>query len=363
MRRRTNTVVSGGVVERIVAGGRDNGAVTLRGGDFRRNGVPIPELQQVGSSLLLPSPFASGDTYSGTLADGTPFHFFEPIDGAILPSAIITFERVEVQPNQPGVFMASSGEVPRGYRAGQSLIVDEDLGYFQVAAGPGSQIDIIDGGSLSRFEADGAMINISGGIESNISFQRFVTFNSEIRMSDGFIRAPEFYSDSSVSISGGEIGFAATISHGSEAKVSGGLIPTLNVFNSGSAEISGGEISQITVDTGGNAVVRGGEISRIGAGEDASVHLIGRDFFIDGSPISDLNFSNVVEITEREVTLSGTLADGSPFSFFLNPFRARVNERFDFSATLTVALIPEPSSSLLLGVAIVSHYVARRRKW
>ena len=52
-------------------------------------------------------------------------------------------------------------------------------------------------------------------------------------------------------------------------------------------------------------------------------------------------------IDDRDVTLSGLLADGSPFSFDLNPRRSTeiLGDFFDTRATLTVTL----ASAVLLG--------------
>ena len=50
----------------------------------------------------------------------------------------------------------------------------------------------------------------------------------------------------------------------------------------------------------------------------SNVNLLGSDFALNGTPIEGLVVGEAFPVTDRDVTLSGLLADGSPFSFDLN---------------------------------------------
>ena len=95
-----------------------------------------------------------------------------------------------------------------------------------------------------------------------------------------------------------------------------------------------------------NSVVNisGGTVGRdFRADSESVVNIIGSQFSIDDTPISNLQPEQTVTIYDRDGTLSGVLADGTPFSFDLNPF---IDGYFRPDATLTVTLV-EPT--LLLG--------------
>lgn len=350
---------SGGIVNRVNT--RDNGSFTLQGGEFRRNGLPISGLGSVGDSGQIQLPLASGEILSGTLADGTPFYFSEPLNGLELSRGTINLETVAIPASVPNVFRASDGVIPQGFRAGQTLIVDEDLGFSQVAAGPGSRVEFVAGGSLTRFKANGASVEVSGGMPQNTQRERFELVDTDVQMTDGVLSRPTFNFGSELNMLGGEIS-SASINYGSKAVIDDGTIGNLDVFNGSSAMVNDGMITQLTVDSAGSVRIRGGEIQNLGAGEEASVRLIGTEFSVNGGSIRGLRQGRLFEFADRSVTLSGVLADGSPFSYFLDPQRGRVTERFDFDATLEILLVPEPGSTTLVGLALVCTSVAGRRR-
>lgn len=357
--RDANAILRGGVVETII-NGNVNGMVTFQGGEFRRNGVLIPELQSTGSSVNIQGPLAPGESLSGTLADGTPFYISEFVDGVNFERGTITLETVEIAPLQPGVFRPSGGPIPRGYRAGQTLVVDEDLPEFRAAAGPGSTIEVVAGGSLPYLEANGATLSYLGGIHSSVPGSRIVAYDSQIKVMDGFFPGGQLLAGSNLEVRGGVSGLI-TLGGRSEATVSGGSIFVLDVLDGSSAEVSGGEFSRLTTGRGGQLVVQGGQIDLLTADVNARIQLVGREFFIDDEPIAGLADLGTARISQRNVTLSGTLADGSEFSFHLDPSRARLSERFDLAARLTVTLIPEPATLTLVGLSAFCHSIVCRR--
>lgn len=73
---------------------------------------------------------------------------------------------------------------------------------------------------------------------------------------------------------------------------------------------------------------------------DSRINLVGSSFLLNGVPISGLQIGVASTITQRNRTLSGTLADGSPFSFDLNTAAPGTtgNDYFSPDAFLTVTL-------------------------
>jgi len=69
------------------------------------------------------------------------------------------------------------------------------------------------------------------------------------------------------------------------------------------------------------------------------VNLSGTEFYIDGAPLDDLVFNAPFTLMDRDVTLSGLLADGSSFLFDLNSNFVVNEDFFSPDATLTLTLV------------------------
>ena len=146
-----------------------------------------------------------------------------------------------------------------------------------------------------------SLVNISGGIVGDF-----------------------FEADSSiVNIAGGTVGDCFSAELYSVVNISGGAIGLFfRVRDLGLVNISGGTFGA------GFTAASGGE-----------VNLQGSEFSIDGTPLDNLQFGQPVMITDRDVTLSGVLADGEPFSFDLNTSFITDGDFFSPEATLTVELV------------------------
>jgi hypothetical protein len=339
---------------------------TIVGNDFLVNGVPIEGLDSIGSIVAIDRP--SGSVLSGTLVDGTPFALRErfPSGGFILQTSIVpTIASMAID-------MPADTLPVNGVREGQILTVAEN-GYLRpnFTAAFGSHVKIMGGVVDEHFEAVGSHVSINGGQVGN----RFTgLYGSEIDMSGGIMgENVDIRFGSRMRITGGTIGRYFRVYEGT-ADIKGGTIGTdggihqagiVNMFggtigarfeagnqtrfnlHGGSVgsdfRMVGGAIAHVTDGTigsninlatgqiilsggslGPNIVVNGsllmsggsvdGTLKQVGGG----VYLFGTEFFLNGSDISNSMDADVpLRITQRNVTLSGTLADGSPFSFDL----------------------------------------------
>ena len=203
---------------------------------------------------------------------------------------------------------------------GDSTFEDEIFGSIGNENGGGSpttQLNVADGGTVaSSFQANsGSEVNITGGI-----------------VSIGFSAT----SGSEVNISGGNVDMLFSAFPGSEVNISGGTVGSRFEARSGSqVNLSGG-----TVGDGFQAF------------SGSEVNLFGTEFFLDGMLLDELIVGEAFTITDRDVTLSGLLADGSAFSFDLNLSSVFGEDYFDTGSTLTVTQVPEPSTAAGLITAL-----------
>lgn len=216
----------------------------------------------------------------------------------------------------------------------------------------------------TMFTSDNAVANISGGFVEEIT----AVGASMINMTDGSVgdgtRGVNLRDDSVLNLSGGTVarvstaggsgegpfvsitggnvvGSVAVRDPGTAAHVSGGSVETISATNGGRFTILGGTVSEFaTSATGSTANIAGGTIGALRALTASTLNLFGREFLLDGVPVEGLVFGVPTEITDRDVTLSGLLADGTAFSFELHSENMAPVE-FDWihpDALLTVTL-------------------------
>ena len=110
--------------------------------------------------------------------------------------------------------------------------------------------------------------------------------------------------------------------------------------------------------------ISGGEV---GSGFDAfngsTVNILGSVFLLDGLELDFLELGQAFTILDRDVTLSGLLANGESFSFDLNSsFSVGSQDFFAPDATLTLTLaVPEPSSTAFIAIVLAMGFARRRR--
>jgi hypothetical protein len=192
-------------------------------------------------------------------------------------------------------------------------------------------------------EAIGATVNVSGGNPGSIH----AFTESQINIAGGSVSRLRAYRGSHVNVTGGTV-CCIEAKDGSTINISDGTILGNNanrpIFaESGSnVNIAGG-----TVD-GGNIFVSNTAVLNISGGTfnttfqaviGSQVNLTGTQFLLDGQQIAGLVLDEPFTITNRNVTLSGILADGSPFSFDLNSTFVFGMDWFSPDAVLTATLI------------------------
>jgi hypothetical protein len=288
--------ISGGAIGDHFTGGQ----VKISGSDFRLNGVPISGLDLEYFEVVVDVP--TGSVLSGTLADGTPFAFSSQ-DGDNLVEGRLHLQAREPPAPGPATIHVPGRPAPLGIRARQSLVVGTGgIVGDNFRAGWGSVVTVTGGQIGDNFEAVGAQVTIVGGT-----------------VGDGF---DAFYG-SVVNISGGSVGETFQAHRGSIVNVTGGEIGWGFSANSDSVvNLSGGNFRD------GFAAAPGSEF-----------HLFGYGFQLDGVEITNLIPGQMLEITDRNVTLSGLLADGSTFRLGLYRSMYPLPDGVDSVALVTVTSV------------------------
>ena len=190
----------------------------------------------------------------------------------------------------------------------------------------------------------GTQVNVTNGGSLGDDFGAFS--GSEVNISGGFVGDAFFAgSGSEININGGSVGDAFLVIFDGEVNISGGSVGT------GFAALQGSEVN-----------ISGGSVGEgFTAISGSNVNLFGSGFALDGVLLDNLIFGEAFTIFDREVSLSGLLADGSEFSFNLNSDETGFQDAFEPNSVLTVTLtsVPEPGSMVML--LLVCGFVGMRR--
>lgn len=126
-------------------------------------------------------------------------------------------------------------------------------------------------------------------------------------------------SNNQVNISGGSVGGFFQLTDSTDLTLTGGGIESFGVFGNGTtANISGGTVSRFPdIFSGGVVDISGGDVFAIRVFSGGEVNLFGTEFALDGVTL-DLTVGDEFVINQRNVNLSGILADGSPIETDLN---------------------------------------------
>ncbi|TWT37216.1 hypothetical protein KOR34_21630 [Posidoniimonas corsicana] len=270
----------------------------------------------------------------------------------------------------------SGGKVDVGFQAHNSQveITGGEVGAL-FEAFPGT-VARIDGASVRGIGvyAD-AYVELFGGSEVEYSVQ--VLSGSELKVNDatiggsieaingrvtftnGSVGGSFGATASDVVIDGGSVDGSVTIFNNSKFRISGGShAARISVGYGGRLEISGGQFTGGLTHREGTVDISGGDFWNLTSISVAdTLNLFGLEFYLDGMPLTGLTPHLGVVVPERDQTLSGILADGTPFSFDLNSTSGAGLHFFSTDARLTVTLVPEPTTvwlAILAGCSLLS---------
>nr|MBA3484009.1 hypothetical protein [Pirellulales bacterium] len=347
------------------------GGVELDGYDFQVNGADVPGLTTVGDTIVFN--YTPGTTFTGNLADGTPFIMSPSDQSHVLYTQGSTVRLTRTTPTAlTPVINVPSDAVPFGAGAGQTVIVhDGGELYDNFTAGPGSTVEINGGAIGANFEAygsdvamaggvageymdvfDGAEVTVSGGTVGGhwevhaggtlnvaggqLDHQgRIVggTFNlsagsvgssvdavnqSIVNISAGTVGSEFFVGGgSTANVSGGDVGTTFEIGSASFANVSGGQLRDIRALSGSLVKFNGGVTDSFSGQGGSTVEIRGGAFGdSFGSSPTAAVTLFGASFQLNGVPIAGLTQPGdevVQTVNGGNQLFSGVLEDGTPF--------------------------------------------------
>jgi len=210
-----------------------------------------------------------------------------------------------------------------------------------IGARDGSTVNV-SGGTIRGLAAyQNSILNITGGaVEHGIG----AYFNSNINISGGaFDGGFSVFNDSTINVSSDVIMSGdCTVQYGSILNLRGGTLANgVRVRNGGVANISGGIANtQSRVHGESRINLSGGAVDSLYAYDNGEIDIFGSQFILDGIDITALLTTNVAfPIADRDVSLTGLLADGSAFSFDLNSTFFSGEDYFDVGALLNLTLV------------------------
>jgi len=199
-----------------------------------------------------------------------------------------------------------------------------------------------------------------GTLGSNFDAGEFngTSTNVEVNVTGGSIG--DFFTanrGSTVNVNGGLIGDFFNARIGSDVNINSGTIgDSFNAADSCDVTITGGNIgSGFAAFFGSSVTIAGGQVGdNFLAASSSNVDIVGQSFQLrdidDGSLIQDLTSTiqpgTPFPLANRDVTLTGVLADGSPFEFDLYSVFAADRDFFaaDSELRLNLTFVTQPSA-------------------
>lgn len=373
----------------------------IYGGSFLLNGYEVADLS--GGFGVRTGSDRSRDLLTGIFENGSVFIFAgEVFDNFEAGAASLHSTSVALSTTPS---LLTEGTYSKGVRAGETLTVagNGSLGkYFSVVNGTLN----VEGGTVDDgMELAGSVATISGG---TVGYDCRIYTGSTLNLTGGTIGGRlGAYEGSTVNVSGGEIGSHFYAYAGSVVNVSGGSIASIARANAGSTfnvtggnigglfaayensvvNLSGGAMGSITANvlstiniSGGTAgymhvfnaaefnltggTITGGHTRRdsifsfsggtilynFDADAGSITNIYGTSFQIDGVELTGLVLNEQFVVSDRNVVLTGILADGSPFEFDLDSTGHGSSDYFHRDSILTVTLVDPPAEPCLADV-------------
>ncbi len=149
---------------------------------------------------------------------------------------------------------------------------------------------------------------------------------------------------------------------GATLNIDGGVVGDYLEVSEGVVNISGGSVGTNILALPGSVVnISGGSLGNLfRAFAESELHLHGSEFRIGGESIAGLVPGEPYTITERGEAISGILSDGSSFSFVGQIGGRGASAALHPDATVTVTLVPEPSTVVAaLGFLVLLELLLR----
>lgn len=167
----------------------------------------------------------------------------------------------------------------------------------------------------------GTTVNVLGGsigLGVDLSNGVLNVESGSVALGAGSITTGFTNSNNMVQVSGGNIGGFFQLTNNTQLDVSGGQLESFGVFSGSSATISGGVVTRFPdIFSSGVVNISGGNVFAVRVFSGGEVNFFGTEFSLDDEPI-DLTLNEEFVITDRNVTLTGLLQDGSPIETSLN---------------------------------------------
>ncbi|MFT5422329.1 MAG: hypothetical protein ACI89L_000086 [Phycisphaerales bacterium] len=343
--------VTGGQLPSRVITSRDS-TMNLYGGEFRLNGQPVTEV---------PDDLDQYTVLTGVLRDGSPFAIYNYISSAPALDAVVLHESGTPLADLTPIVVDSSPGPSRGLRAGQSMTVVDggaipDYFTFVDASltieggdigdrlfGVRSEITIAGGESGAYMHLyEGSTVRLSSGTLNSLQL-----FGGSLYLEDGIADDVLIWNSSNATIAGARVakftGFQINPSDGGrpQVRIESGHIADLSVWNTDVVMESGLILNvrsgiQNTVDWSGGRIVQW----NWGGTDEWALTIRGGEFLLNNQPASGSGIS-----LTYDDTLTGTLADGTPF------------ELHEIQSGFDITLQEEPLPPIDLSQIDVTHAI------
>jgi hypothetical protein len=311
--------------------------------------------------------------------------FFTSLEAALMirtqwlvAAALAVFVAVPAAANSVGaVYNVPPDPPPASLPAGATLNVGVGGSIGGITADAGSTININGGSAGFGLQSAGAVNLYSGSIAPT-----FRTLAGGVLTMDGgelgflatnqggvwninggtVIAGPILSNQGIINITGGAVGSGWVTSGNSVINLSGGSLAAPISFQSVTLNQSGGTLASLQQMTGAVWNLSGGTV--LGPVTIQELNITCRTALLDGVPIPGLVPNVPTLITQRHVTISGLLADGTPYDFQLNTGFDPSHDIFPVGATLRVTVVPEPAATVLAAglMTLVSRSRLRSRR-